>query len=259
VTSDRDRMKRAASVMAVAEVQSGMKLGLGTGSTMDFALDEIARRIREEGLQVAGIPTSRVTEARALRLGIPLTSFAETETLDLAIDGADELLPGTLTVIKGLGGALLRERIVAAAARRFVVIADGSKIADRFASVAPVPIEVVPFGHESTARRLAKLGLRPVLRLDGNGAPVMTDGGHFLYDAHDVDAGTEPEALATALRQTVGVIDNGIFIRMVTEAIVAETPTVILRLKAESSTVQAFRHFDDISHGVSPTRDEVRD
>jgi ribose 5-phosphate isomerase A len=102
-----------------------------------------------------------------------------------------------------------------------------------------VPIEVVPFGHESTARRLAKLGLRPVLRVDGKGATVMTDGGHLLYDAHDVDPGTDPEALAAALRQTVGVIDSGIFIRMATEAIVAESAAVIRRLKPEPSTANA--------------------
>ena len=239
MTSERDRLKRAAAVTAVAKVRTGMTLGLGTGSTMCFALDEIARRMREEGLRVAGIPTSLRTEARARQLGIPVTAFAETETLDLALDGADELLPGSLTLIKGLGGALLRERIVAAAARRFVVIVDGSKLADRFASRVPVPIEVVPFGHESTARRLAKLGLRPVLRVDSDGAPVTTDGGNVLYDAHDIDAGTGPEALAAALRRTVGVIDSGIFIRMATEAIVAESPTVIRRLKPEPSTVSA--------------------
>jgi ribose 5-phosphate isomerase A len=233
MTSERDMMKRAAAVMAVAEVYTGMKLGLGSGSTMAFALDEIGRRIRDENLRVAGIPTSRGTEARARQLGIPLTTFAETEALDLALDGADEVLPGPLTLIKGLGGALLRERIVASAARRFVVIVDGSKIAGRFASLAPVPIEVVPFGHESTARRLAKLGLRPVLRVDGKGAPVTTDGGNLLYDAHGVDAGTDPEDLAAALRRTVGVIDSGIFIRMATEAIVAESPAVIRRLKPE--------------------------
>lgn len=231
--SERDRMKRAAAVTAVAGVYCGMKLGLGSGSTMGFALDEIARRIREEGLRVACIPTSRATEARAQQLGIPLTTFAETESLDLALDGADELLPRTLTLIKGRGGALLQERIVAAAARRFVVIVDGSKITDRFASLAAVPIEVVPFGHQSTARRLAKLGLRPVLRVDGDSDPVTTDGGNLLYDAHDVDTGTDPEALAAALRQTVGVIDSGIFIRMATEAIAAESPTVIRRLKPE--------------------------
>jgi len=234
MSSELDMSKRAAAIAAIAEVNDGMKLGLGTGSTMAFALDELARRIRSEGLRVAGIPTSKRTEARARQLGIPLTDFAETETLDLAIDGADELLPDSLTLIKGLGGALLRERIVAAAARRFMVIVDGSKVARQFATRAPVPVEVVPFGHETTARRLSKLGLRPVLRVDTMGEPITTDGGNLVYDCRDVDPGTDPGALATKLRQTIGVIDSGIFIGMATEAIVADSPDTIRRLKVEN-------------------------
>jgi len=231
---EQDPLKRAAAIAAAAEIESGMKLGLGTGSTVAFVLDEIAKRIRQEGLKIAGIPSSLRTEARARELGIPLITFAETETLDLVIDGADEVLPGSLTLIKGLGGALLRERIVAAAGRRFTVVVDRSKVAIRFASLAPVPIEVVAFGHEATARRLARLGFHPVLRLDDNGAPVTTDGGNLLYDLHDVEAGTDPAALAARLRQTIGVIDSGIFIRMATEAIVAESPTDIRRLRPET-------------------------
>lgn len=233
MTAAQDLLKRAAAVAAVAEIESGMTLGLGTGSTVAFALDEIARRQREEGLQVAGIPTSSRTAARARELGIPLAGFARTETLDLTIDGADELLPGSLTLIKGRGGALLRERIVAAASRRFVVIVDRSKVADRFASLAPVPVEVVPFGHEATARRLARLGLRPMLRVDAIGAAATTDGGNLLYDCHDVAAGTAPAALADRLRGTVGVVDSGIFIGMATAAIVAEAPGVTRRLLPE--------------------------
>jgi ribose 5-phosphate isomerase A len=225
-----DRLKRAAAEAAVAEVRSGMRLGLGTGSTIAFALDALARRIREEGLKVAGIATSLHTEARANQLGIPLTSFAETEMLDLAIDGADEVLEGPLTLIKGLGGALVRERIVAAAARRFLVIVDRSKLSNRFGSRAPVPVEVVQFGHESTARRLAALGCRPVLRVDAAGAPAVTDGGNVLYDCHDFAAGADPATLAHGLRQTTGVIDSGIFVGMVSEALVALTPTEIRRL-----------------------------
>jgi ribose 5-phosphate isomerase A len=228
--TEQDTLKRMAALVAVSRVEDGMTLGLGSGTTIAFALDEIARRIREEGLRVTGIPTSSRTEARARELNIPLTGFADVETLDLAIDGADEVLPGSLTLIKGHGGALLRERIVAAAARRFVVIVDRSKVADRFASSMPVPVEVVPFGHEATARRLAKLGPRPVLRVDSSGAPVITDGGNLLYDCYDVDAGMDPAALAGELRQTVGVIDSGIFIGMASEAIVAHSPTLIGRL-----------------------------
>jgi ribose 5-phosphate isomerase A len=231
MTVEQNELKRAAALAAVAEIESGMKLGLGTGSTAAFALDEIARRIREEGLKVAGIPTSLRTEARARQLGIPLITFAETQELDLVIDGADEVVPGSLTLIKGLGGALLRERIVAAAGRRFTVIVDRSKIAARFASHVPVPIEVVPFGHEIMARRLVKLGFHPVLRVDAHGAPATTDGGNLLYDLHDVEAGTDPATFAATLRRTVGVIDSGIFLGLTTEVIVAHSPTDIRRLR----------------------------
>jgi ribose 5-phosphate isomerase len=152
--AERDRLTRAATV---AEVRSGMRLGLGTGGTVGFALQELARRIRKEVLWVAGIPTSRRAEAAAQRLGIPLMDFSETDALDLAIDGADELLPGPLTLIKGHGGALLRERIVAAIARRFLAILDSFKIADRFGGCAPVPVEVVPFCRNSERRSSAML------------------------------------------------------------------------------------------------------
>lgn len=239
MTSSEDTLKQRAAVAAVAEIKTGMRIGLGSGTTMSFALDEIARRIQSEGLRVAGIPTSSRTEARARQLGIPLIGFAETEVLDIAIDGADELLPETLTLIKGHGGALLRERIVAAAARRFLIAVDQSKIASRFASRVPVPVEVVPFGHEATARRLAKLGLRPVLRVDGAKAPIATDGGNLLYDCHDVAVGTDAAALAEDLRRTVGVVDSGIFIGMATEAFIAETPTMVRRIRRENSRVNA--------------------
>lgn len=238
MTANQDMLKRAAAVAGVAEVRSGMTLGLGTGSTVAFALDELARRIREEDLRVVGIPTSSRTEVRARQLGIPLTGFADTKRLDLAIDGADELLPGPLTLIKGLGGALLRERIVAVAARRFIVIVDSSKLAERFASRAPVPVEVVSFGHELTAHRLFALGLCPRLRVGRDGIPVTTDGGNLLYDCHGVAAGTEPAALADRLRRTVGVIDCGIFVGLATEVIVAHAPTVVRRLRPGQPILQ---------------------
>ncbi|HMK67273.1 MAG TPA: ribose 5-phosphate isomerase A [Stellaceae bacterium] len=239
MSADQDELKRAAAVAAVAELQSGMRIGLGTGTTMSFALDEVARRVHQEGLRIAGIPTSSRTEARARELGIPLTGFVETESLDIAIDGADELLPDTLTLIKGRGGALLRERIVAAAARRFLIAIDQSKVALRFATRAPVPVEVVPFGHEATARRLSRLGLRPVLRVDSEKKPVTTDSGNLLYDCHDVEAGTDPATLADDLRRTVGVVDSGIFVGLATEAFVAEAPAVVRRIRPQNSKVNA--------------------
>lgn len=232
--SKQDKLKQTAAIAAAREIESGMRLGLGTGSTMSFVLDEIARRIREERIIVVGIPTSTRTELRARQLGIPLTNFAETEALDLAIDGADELLQGPLTLIKGLGGALVRERIVAAAAQRFLVVVDHSKVVDRFASRAPVPVEVIAFGHQCVKRRIAELGMRPMLRIADDGAPVLTEGGNLLYDCYDIDAAVEPAALGEQLRRLIGVIDCGIFIGMATEAIVGDSRTAIRHLRRES-------------------------
>ena len=141
-----------------------MRLGLGTGSTMRHAVAALARRIAAEGLHVTCIPTSIETEQQARALGIPLADFAAIDRLDLAIDGADEVERGTLRLIKGLGGALLREKIVAQAAARFVILADASKVVDTLGARAPLPIEVTRFGHEQTARRIAALGGAPTLR-----------------------------------------------------------------------------------------------
>jgi ribose 5-phosphate isomerase A len=219
--TESDRQKRAAAEAAVALIEDGMVLGLGTGSTMKFAVDALARRVREQGLRVSGVATSVRTEEQARALGIELTGFRTVSALDLAIDGADEVETGTLRLIKGLGGALLREKIVAEAARRFVVVADASKVVGRLGERAPVPVEVVRFGHESTARRLTALGAKPVLRSGSDGAPFVTDNGNLIYDCH---AGplADPRAFATALRTIAGVVESGLFLEGVEQAIIGE-------------------------------------
>ncbi len=235
--SPQDAAKQAAAEAAVAQVRDGMTLGLGTGSTMDFALVALGRRIREEGLKVSGIPTSIRTEERARALGIPLTDFSQVDRLDLAIDGADEVHETTLALIKGLGGALLREKIVAAAAARFVVIVDRGKVVQSLGSRAPVPVEVVRFGHESTARRLAELGGAPRLRQGSNG-PLVTDGGNLIYDCGGFAPITDPAALARRLSETVGVAGHGLFIGMADQAIVADADGGITRLHATSGAAR---------------------
>ena len=162
-TMSRDAQKRAAAEAAVALVQDGMVVGLGTGSTAAFAIDALAERVRQ-GLRILGIPTSERSAAQARDGGIPLTSFAEHRRIALTIDGADEIAVGSLDLIKGLGGALLREKIVAAASDRLVIVADAPKLVERLGTSVPVPVEVVPFGWETTAERLAALGADPVLR-----------------------------------------------------------------------------------------------
>ncbi|HEY1433602.1 MAG TPA: ribose-5-phosphate isomerase RpiA, partial [Stellaceae bacterium] len=174
--SNRDELKRAAAMRAIEEVQDGMVLGLGTGSTAAFVVEGLAHRVAD-GLRVVGIPTSERTAAQARGLGIPIATFAEYQSLDLTIDGADEVQLGTLDLIKGLGGALLREKIVAAASRRLVIVVDQEKLVERLGEHTPVPVEVTQFGWQATALALAKLGCLPERRYAPGEQPYVTDGG----------------------------------------------------------------------------------
>jgi len=210
--------KQAAAEAAVALVENGMAVGLGTGSTAFFAVEALARRVRG-GLRVRAIATSERTARQAQGGGITLTSFAECRRLDLTIDGADEIALGSLDLIKGLGGALLREKIVAAASARLVIVADSSKLVDRLGARASIPVEVVAFGWETTAARLEALGVRPTPRLDTAKQLFRTDGGNLILDCA-VDAIDRPAALDEALKRLVGVIETGLFVGMAERAIV---------------------------------------
>src|SRR5690349_15599471 len=210
VDADRDALKRAAAEAAVALVQDDMVVGLGTGSTASFAVEALARRHRQ-GLRITGIATSERTAAQATAAGIPMTSFGEHRTIDLTIDGADEVEQGTLNLIKGLGGALLREKIVAAASRRLVIVVDGAKLVARLGTHAPVPVEVVPFGLEATQESLEVLGASAQLRLAASGQPFVTDGGNRILDC-GFSAIADPARLEERIRRIVGVIECGLFI-----------------------------------------------
>lgn len=227
MTQDRDARKREAAMAAVAMVQDGMVVGLGTGSTAAFAIDGLIERVRA-GLRIVGIPTSERSAKQAREGGITLTDFAAHPKVDLTIDGADEIACDTLDLIKGLGGALLREKIVAAASERLVIIADAPKLVSQLGSTCPVPVEVVAFGYETTAARLASLGARPVLRMAA-GEPFRTDGGNLILDCH-FGRITDPRALERALSATVGVVETGLFIGMASVVLVA-TDTGIKRLE----------------------------
>ena len=215
---DRDSLKRAAAERAVEFVESGMVLGLGTGSTAAFVVSRLAARVAQ-GLDVVAIPTSEQTAAVARRLGIRLTSFAEHRRIDLAIDGADEVERGSLDLIKGRGGALLREKIVAAASDRFVVVVDDEKLVDRLGESAPVPVEVAQFGWEATAAALAELGPEPNLRRLG-GKPFVSDGGNFILDCRFGPVG-DARRTECAINLTVGVIENGLFVGRTSAVVVA--------------------------------------
>jgi ribose 5-phosphate isomerase A len=218
VSLDRDYLKRAAAKRAVEFVESGMVVGLGTGSTAGFVADELAARIAL-GLAVVAIPTSEHTAVLARQLGIPLASFAEHRRIDLAIDGADEVQRRTLDLIKGRGGALLREKIVAAASRRFIVVVDQEKLVDRLGEHMPVPVEVAQFGWQATAAALEKLGAEAELRQAG-GQPFVTDGGNFILDCHfgPID---DPQRTERLIKMTVGVVESGLFIGRSSAVIVA--------------------------------------
>jgi ribose 5-phosphate isomerase A len=208
--ADRNAIKRVAAETAVDLVQDGMVIGLGTGSTAAFAVEALARRHRQ-GLHFLGIATSERTADQAKALGLPLTSFAEHRWIDLTIDGADEVERGTLNLIKGLGGALLREKIVAAASRRLAIVIDGSKLVDRLGASAPVPVEVVAFGLDATWADLEGLGASIRLRLSAAGDPFVTDGGNRILDCRFGPI-ADPARLEKRIERIVGVIESGLFV-----------------------------------------------
>jgi ribose 5-phosphate isomerase A len=222
--AERDALKRAAAEAAVELVQEGMVVGLGTGSTAAFAIEALARRNRQ-GLRFVGIPTSERTAAQAATAGIPLTSFAEHRQIDLTIDGADEVERGTLNLIKGLGGALLHEKIVAAASRRLVIVVDGAKVVDRLGTHAPLPVEVVSFGLEATRAALEGLGASARLRLSPAGEPFVTDSGNRILDC-SFGPIADPARLEARIRRVVGVVESGLFIGRADPVFVADAAGV---------------------------------
>lgn len=216
-------LKRAAALAALELVQPGMRLGLGTGSTAKLFVDGLGVKVAA-GLEVLCVATSEATQAQALGLGIPMSTLDETPELDLTIDGADEL-DSALRLIKGGGAAHLREKIVAAASRRMIVIADTGKQVETLGRF-PLPIEVVPFGLEATRRAVAAAiasagaGGELVLRRRADGAVLLTDGGHYILDAH-LGRIELPEVLALALSQVPGVVEHGLFLGLATAAFLA--------------------------------------
>jgi ribose 5-phosphate isomerase A len=213
--------KRLAAERAVDFVQSGMVLGLGTGSTNRYVIDIIGERVQSGVLQgIVGVPTSERTAAQARALGIPLATLIEHPVLDLVIDGADEVDPA-LNLIKGLGGALLREKIVEIAARRFVVVVDESKLVERLGSRGPLPVEVTQFAWEVHARWLESLGCRAELRREADGAPYVTDNGNYLIHCTFPGGISDPLSLAQRLIERPGVLEHGLFLGMATDVVVA--------------------------------------
>ncbi|OQY26224.1 MAG: ribose 5-phosphate isomerase A [Anaerolineaceae bacterium 4572_32.1] len=220
-------LKQQAAVQALTCVRSGMVLGLGSGSTTAYFIDMLAEKLRQGELEdVVGVPTSEKTAARARALGIPLVALAEIERapgaplLDLAVDGADEVDP-QLNLIKGLGRALLREKIVEMHAERLLVIVDESKIVPRLGTRGPLPVEIVPFAAEVHVRWLNTLGCRAELWREEDGSPAMTDNGNYLARCCFANGIAAPHALARILDERPGIVEHGLFLDMAARAIVA--------------------------------------
>ena len=216
-----EAQKRAAGIAAAALVEDGMVVGLGTGSTAAYFVEAVGLRVAQEGLKLRGVATSQATEALAAKVGISLLDLNDAPEIDLTVDGADEIGPG-LSLIKGGGAALLREKLVWEASRRCVVIADQAKRVKQLGAF-PLPVEVVAFGHKTTARRLfdalaeCDLGAAPRLRMR-DGEIVRTDNGGLIYD---IACGVipDPTLLADALKSVTGVVEHGLFLDLADEAL----------------------------------------
>jgi len=219
-----ESQKRAAGEAAASLVETGMTVGLGTGSTAAFFVQALGRRVAGEGLKIRAVSTSQATEALAASLGITLLDLNDAPEIDLTVDGADEIGPG-LSLIKGGGAALLREKLVWEASRRCVVIADAAKRVKTLGAFA-LPVEVVAFGHKTTARRLfdalaeCDLGAAPSLRVR-DGDAVRTDNGGVIYDIA-CGAIPDPSMLADALKAVTGVVEHGLFLDLADEALVGQ-------------------------------------
>ena len=223
--------KKAAALAAADEVKTGMLVGLGTGSTAAFLIDELGRRFAD-GLEFSAVATSVASEKQAKSLGIPVLPFSEVAHIDLAIDGADEIDPA-LRAIKGAGGAMLREKCVAASATRMVVIADSSKKVAQLGATMPVPCETLPFAQASVGRALESLGATIALRMK-NGTPYRTDQDNLIFDCHFGPI-SDPAALAVSLSSIPGMLGHGLFVTEVAGLYCAENGSATFTRRNEGS------------------------
>lgn len=218
--AERERLKAVAANYAATLVESGMVVGLGSGTTAELAIRALAERMRQ-GLLFQGVPTSLRSARLARRLGIPLLDPGAVTTIDMVIDGADEVEPQTLALIKGHGGALVREKLVASLARRRVIVIDPTKLVDQLGTRSPVPVEVVPFAWQYPARALTALGGQPQLRRKRDGTPFRSDNGNYILDVYFGPI-ADPAGLATAMKVITGVVDHGLFLNLADLVIVGE-------------------------------------
>ncbi|MEM2839117.1 MAG: ribose 5-phosphate isomerase A [Thermoplasmata archaeon] len=223
--------KLAAAAEAAKLVRDGQVVGLGSGSTAELAILELGKRTQEEGMRIIGIPTSRKSEAVGRGAGIPISTLDEHDVVDITIDGADEVDPN-LDLIKGLGGALLREKIVAGATKKEVIVIDESKLVERLGTRAPLPVEVIQFSHEHLGRKLASLGCIPKLRLMDE-KPFVTDNGNYIYDCTFANGISEAKSIDSRLQSMPGVVETGLFIGIADLVIVGSSSGVRVIRRSE--------------------------
>lgn len=217
----REELKHAAARKALTAVKSGMAVGLGTGSTVRHLVDLLADALDDGTLSdIVAVPTSVQTERQARERRIPLVELGECETLNVTIDGTDEVSPD-LDLIKGLGGALLREKMVAQASRRLVIICDDSKVVERLGTKSPLPVEVVDWAVDAQARFLESTGAVVTLRADDDGSPVTSDNGNVFLDCTFSDGIDDPAELERALLYRAGIVETGLFLGMADEVVIA--------------------------------------
>ena len=229
------RAKEAAGRAAAEHVRDGMIVGLGTGSTVHFALERLAERLRHERLALRGVPTSRDTEEQARALGIPLVSLDDVTAIDVTIDGADEI-DAAYDMIKGGGGALLREKVVAALTRREVIVVDRSKVVERLGVRFALPVEVVPFARPAVARRITALGATCTLRRGAAQETLLTDNGNEILDCRFSGGIADARALERTLDAIPGVVESGLFIGLAHALVIGdENGKTVLRERAPAT------------------------
>jgi ribose 5-phosphate isomerase A len=217
--------KQRAGEAALQHVKSGMIIGLGTGSTARYFIEAVASAVRNGQLRdVRAVPTSVDSEKLAVKSGIPVVTFAQTTRVDLTVDGADEIAPD-LTLIKGLGGALLREKMVAQNSSKLIIIADASKLVTKLGTKSPLPVEVTPFGFEASECYLRGLDCVPTLRRAANGELFVTDNGNYIFDCKFA-AIANPAELNQKLASRAGIVESGLFIGLATAAIIADNAAI---------------------------------
>jgi len=213
-----EEMKRVAGEYAVGFVQPGFVTGIGTGSTVYYFIHALAEKVKQ-GLDITAVVTSRKSGELSKQLGITVTDLNDVDTIDITIDGADEV-DKQLQLIKGGGGALLQEKMVAAASRKMIVIADGNKIADQLGRF-PLPVEVIPYGWKQTQKHIGKLGCRKIILREKDGKPFITDHGHYILDCH-FEKIEQASLLSQQLNSIPGVVENGLFIDMASAVIIGK-------------------------------------